>query len=109
MILYRNAPFIIKTLPATVNEPSFLTGGLDWILGSSTGHPSVTTPRSVRDVWMWHLGNELVLNTSVLGEWLDLMMLEVFSLLNDLTTHLNDSNHTPAFSLNVLDCSQCHS
>lgn len=44
-----------------------------------------------KDAWMWHLGNGLVVNTAVLGEWLDLVMLKVFSILNNpmiLTTHL---------------------
>lgn len=41
---------------------------------------------------MWLLGNGLVVNTLLLGEWLDSVMLEVFSILNDPripTTHLH--------------------
>lgn len=90
--LQKSTNQIVKTLPVTVSEPFIHRGSLDWLLGRSTGYPSVTIPGSIRVVWTQHLGNGSVLNTAVLGEWLDLMMLEVFSILNDpmiLPTHLH--------------------
>lgn len=74
---------------------SFIRGGLEGILGSSTGYPPVSIPGSVWD------GCSTWVNTG----WM-LGLADVGDLFHPKWSCV--SNHTPAFSLNILDWPQYH-